>query len=249
MSDKTLFNQDLTLNSLTLNNSTASNASGYVASSSTFTGNSVSTSSVSANNFYFTGANVVGNPRLTGANDDIYAITQTGGSLILQTPTASCPLTISATNYLNVPNINTTSVILGSGSNTVGLLCPTPNNLTVLNGTINATTLNATNISAQNYNNVYYGNSTNNNWTVNPAQNSFTLSNIGFASTSATSAIGNINTIGAGLQGCFLCSINVIPTGNTSSLVFNIYNATNVTMTVYEVSFILYNPNAFGGLV
>jgi hypothetical protein len=254
MSDKTLFNQDLTLTSLTLNNSTSSNASGYALSTSTFSGNSISTPTVNTASVNFNGANVTGNPRLTAANDDVYAITQTGGSLILQTPTASCSLTTSQTNYLSVPNLSTTSLILGTGANTVSLICPLNNNLTILGGTVNASYLNLVNslsavtVSSTNYTNVYYGNATNLTWTAQAGANTFSLSGIGFASSPSTAAIVTINITGSNAQGVFVGACPITATGATTTLGVQIYNVTASPITVFEVSFMLYNPNGFGGV-
>ena len=254
MSDKTLFNQDLTLTSLTLNNSTSSNASGYALSSSTLSGNSVSTPTVNTASINFNGINVTGNPRLTAANDDVYVITQTGGSLFLQTPTASCSLTTPQTNYLSVPNLSTTSLILGSGANTVSLLCPLNNNLTVLNGTIDANSatfsasVGAQTVSSTNYTGIYYGNATNINFTCNVGANTYTASNINFVSNANTGAVITTNIFGSSAQGVFVGSCTVAPVGNTTTLTIQLYNVTNTPITLFEISYILFNSNGFGGI-
>jgi len=254
MSDKTLFNQDLTLTSLTLNNSTSSNASGYALSTSTLSSNAISTPNVYTTSINFTGTNVTGNPRLTAANDDVYVITQTGGSLFLQTPTASCPLTTTLTNYLAVPNLSTTSLIVGTGANTVSLLCPLNNNLTVLNGTIDANSatfsasVGAQTVSSTNYTGIYYGNATNINFTCNAGGNTYTLSNINFVSNANTGAVVSSNIFGSAVPGVFVGACSITPVGNTTTLAVQLYNVTNTPITLFEISYILYNANGFGGI-
>lgn len=126
MSDKTLFNQDLTLNSLTVNNSTGSNASGYTAASTTIksTGGII-TPKVETAYVYLSNPNfpVV---QFANGNGDIYTpnnITSVGSitsnglvsktNLVIGTNGTDVVLTCPSNDFLNVAGtaqVNTLSV-------------------------------------------------------------------------------------------------------------------------------------------
>jgi len=261
MSDKTIFNQDLTLNSLTINNATDSQATGYVPKSTTVSGGQINTSTISTNSVYLTGDNVVGNPSIQAAGSDIYLITQTGGGVVLETPSSAVTLSCPTNNVLQVQEVNTNTLLLGSSGSQVTLTAPAQNELSFF-GQLNCNTINiasggnittplvsTTNLSTTNITNVYFGVSHNNNISV-PANGTadINLSGIPFVSNSATiSAIASINATGSLASGVFVSNVS-ITAGATTNLSIQLVNTTGAAITVYNVSYILFNGNGFGGL-
>jgi hypothetical protein len=261
MSDKTIFNQDLTLNSLTINNATDSNASGYVPKSTTVSGNGVVTEAV-----YLTGPTVVGSPSIQAAGSDIYLITQTGGGVVLETPTAEVTLSCPAQNVLQVQEVNTNTLLLGSAGSQVTLTAPAQNQLSFFGqldcntiniatgGNITTPAVSATNLTVNqtltttNITNVYFGVSQNNNISV-PANGTANLNITGipFVSIDSTSAIASLNATGSYSSGVFISNVE-ITAGATTNLSIQLVNTTGVAITAYNVSYILFNGNGFGGL-
>jgi len=266
MSDKSIFNQDLTLNSLTINNTIDSNASGYVPKSTTVSGGQVNTSTISTNSVYLTGNNVVGNPSVQAAGSDIYLITQSGGGVVLETPSSAVTLSCPTNNVLQVQEVNTNTLLLGSSGSQVSLTAPSQNNLSFFGqlncnsiniasgGDITSPLVNATNLTVNqtltttNITNVYFGVSQNNSVSV-PANGTadINLSSIPFVSSATTSAIASLNATGSFASGVFISNVQ-ITAGATTNLSIQLVNTTGVAINVYNVSYILFNGNGFGGI-
>jgi hypothetical protein len=128
MSDKTLFNQDLTLNSLTVNNSTGSNASGYTAVSTTInsTGGIV-TPKIETAYVYLSNPNfpIV---QFGNGNGEIYT-----------------PNNISATGSITSNGlVSKTNLIIGTSGTDVVLTCPS-NDFLNITGTAQVNTLSVSN--------------------------------------------------------------------------------------------------------
>jgi len=256
MSDKTIFNQDLTLNSLTINNAIDSNASGYVPKSTTVSNGQINTSNIITNSVYLTGPNVVGNPSVQAAGSNIYLITQSGGGVVLETPSSAVTLSCPTQNVLQVQEVNTNTLLLGSSGSQVSLTAPSQNNLSFFGqldcnniniasgGNITSPSLTTTNIT-----NVYFGVSQNNSVSVpaNGGTADITLSSIPFGSSATTSAIASINATGSFASGVFVSNVQ-ITAGATTNLVIQLVNTTGASITVYNVSYILFNGNGFGGI-
>jgi hypothetical protein len=132
MSDKTLFNQDLTLNSLTLNNSTDSEASGYVPQSTIINSSVVSTPQVvTAQVTLYNNTGTSPNPpSLYTVNDSVEILTSSNGGLILGNTAGNSTTLITGSTGLTInDNINAPTVTVGSGSNVCSIQSPAYNTI------------------------------------------------------------------------------------------------------------------------
>jgi len=211
MSAQSLNNNSLQLRELTISNEYDSKATGYVPKTTTISSNSINTNEISTNSVYLTGSNVVGNPSIQAANSDIYLITQTGGGVVLETPTSAVTLSSPTQNVLQVQGQLNCNTINASTSVTTG-------------------TLYTVNIA-----NVYFGVSQNNSVSV-PANGTanITLSSIPFLSNATSSAIASINATGSYASGVFVSNVE-ITAGATTNLVIQLVNTTGAAITVYNV--------------
>jgi len=137
MSDKTLFNQDLTLNSLTISNSTDSDASGYVPASTVVNPTSIYSNVITTTEVAFTGSGSTSTPYITtNAGNGFVLSSASGTGVTLSTPAGGVDLIATAPNVLAVDGtINSTALGIINGANVVGLSCPSPATLEV-SGTI-----------------------------------------------------------------------------------------------------------------
>jgi hypothetical protein len=132
MSDKTLFNQDLTLNSLTLNNSTDSDASGYTPKSTVINSSVVSTGQVvtSQITLYNTTGTSPNPPSLYTANDNVQILTASDGGLqLINTAGQSTTLITSSTGLTVNDNISAPTFTVGTGSNVCSVQSPAFNTI------------------------------------------------------------------------------------------------------------------------
>jgi len=132
MSDKTLFNQDLILNSLTLNNSTDSDASGYTPKSTVINSSVVSTGQVvtSQITLYNTTGTSPNPPSLYTANDNVQILTASDGGLqLINTAGQSTTLITSSTGLTVNDNISAPTLSVGTGSNVCSVQSPAFNTI------------------------------------------------------------------------------------------------------------------------
>jgi len=145
MSDKTLFNQDLVVNSLTVNNSIDSNASGYVPYTTTISGNAISSNVIRTPEVILVDSTGNDGPLLQVSQNSCALTTPAGAGLIFNNTNGSILLESTDPNVLLVNGIvNAYQYGIVNSGNNIALTCPTPSTLQV-GGTCNATQFGITN--------------------------------------------------------------------------------------------------------
>jgi hypothetical protein len=132
MSDKTIFNQDLTLNSLTLNNSIDSHASGYVASSTTINSNVVSTSQVvtSQITLYNNTGTSPTPPSIITSSNNVQILTAPAGGLTLSNTAGQSTLLSTGSSGLTINDVVLVpSLTVGTDNNVCSVQSPAFNTL------------------------------------------------------------------------------------------------------------------------